>query len=308
MYDTITFRLHQDECDFNLLEQIPKYLIDIRETCYENGAVSISGRLDSNLNFTVSQTALKLTKGSIAKYYLGDNIQTLTRKDSELAFESLSDKLHVNLSKSKLIRVDVANNILTKYPETNYFKYLGDLQNFERLEQPNGLYYQNHKSDLLFYGKLKEQKKKGNPIPEWLNDKNMLRYELRLKNRIHFQMEHATEVDQLYEETFYMKLLDKYASDYGKIRKQQTILSGMKPGGIKELEEQSLAILINLNGLNSVTQMVDEWKSTGQISRKLKSDLKRKINDAASIFPADEKNELIEELDRKIIDSVMYYR
>ena len=309
MYDTITFKLSQEKCDLRLLDHVPKYLIDTRETCYENGAVSISGRLDSNLNFTVSHNSLKLTKGSLSKYYLGDNIQTLSMGDTERAIDDLSDALHLNLVKSELIRVDVANNILTRYPEHNYFKYLGDLKHFKRLEQPNGIYYNNHQKDLLFYGKLKEQKDKRNKVPDWLDDKHMLRYELRLKNRINSQMKGVVTIDKLYEEEFYMALLDKYIEEYLKISKQRYIINSMKAGGIKELEGQSLSLLINYMGLNPMMDMVEEWYSTKQISRKVKSDLKRKIKEIVSSYPEEgEKNELISELDNKIIESVKYYR
>lgn len=53
----------------------------------------------------------------------------------------------------------------------------------------------------------------------------------------------------------------------------------LKPGGIRELNEQSVVFLINVLGLNELNEMFDEWYSTGKISRKTKSDLKKKVRE-----------------------------
>ncbi|MDZ7936354.1 MAG: phage/plasmid replication protein [Emticicia sp.] len=54
-------------------------------------------------------------KGSLSKWFLGDNIQTLTRGDMKRATEKLSDTLHLPMSKAKVGRIDLAKNLLMKF-------------------------------------------------------------------------------------------------------------------------------------------------------------------------------------------------
>ena len=61
------------------------------------------------------------------------------------AIESISDNLHLPFQNANITRLDVAQNLLMKHPEDLYFKYLGQSQFYKRLEQPDGLYFNNSK-------------------------------------------------------------------------------------------------------------------------------------------------------------------
>lgn len=307
MYDTFTCSLSQEGTETNLIEEVPKYLEDTRRTNYENGGVSVSGRL-KNLQISVSQYSLKLKGGSISKYYLGDNIQTMTRGDTQRAVERVSDDLHVDLSEAVMTRLDVANNIMTRYPEENYYKYLGPSRNYTRHEQPNGVFYQNHQKAMIFYGKIKEQKDKGNLVPDWLNNRHMLRYEMRLMHRLRKQMNQVVLLSNIYEENFYIRVIDKYKEEYDQIQKKHTIMNTIKAtSSVKDFGDQAIYFMVQALGINDSMSMLDEWQSMGKIERKAKSDLKRKVRYVLNNYSLDERNEIIDELDRKVQDVVKFY-
>ena len=87
---------------------------------------------------------VNLKDGSLCKYYLGDNFQTLGRGDTKQAIEMLSDTLHLPLHKATVTRIDIAQNYIVKHPTSVYFNHLGNCMFNERLVQPDGLYYKIH--------------------------------------------------------------------------------------------------------------------------------------------------------------------
>lgn len=308
MYDTIHFYLPQEQCSDNLLLTIPNKLSHVKETRYEDGNVSLSGSL-KGLQFRVTNTRLKLTGGSIPKFYIGDNIGTLSRGDAQRCIECMSDLLSVDLSNAKMTRLDFATNILTKHPEGLYYPYLGESLHYQRREQPNGIYYNNHQKNLVFYSKVDEQKDKGNFIPVWARNLHLLRYEMRLTQRVHKQMKEEVNLSKIYNEDFYVKMIDRWYSEYTKIQKQNMILNELEPtGSTKELDAQALAFVISTVGINRFNLMLDEWHAKREISRKAKSDLKKRARDVISKYEGRNKNELITELDRKVKESIYSYR
>lgn len=308
MYDTIQWYLPQNRCSENLILSIPKRLSNVKETRFEDGNISLSGSL-KGLQFRVSSSGLKLKGGSIPKFHLGDNIGTLSRGDTQRCIEHISDLLRVDLSNAKLTRLDFATNILTKHPERLYYPYLGESQHYKRAEQPNGIYYNNHQKVLIFYSKVHEQKDKGNLIPAWARDLHLLRYEMRITQRVHKQMKEEVELHKIYEEDFYIKMVDRWYLEYTKIQKQNMILNELQPtGSTKELDAQALAFMISTLGINQFYSMLDEWQETKQITRKAKSDLRKRAKEVMSKSSLGNENELIKELDQKIRDSIYSYR
>ena len=142
----------------NLLTEIPSYLEGIAQH-KKRDQFSITGSL-KNLRVSIHGSGLSV-KGSLAKYYLNDNFQTLQRADAQLAFEQLSDEFHLPIAEGKVTRVDIAQNFITRYAPETYYPYLGDCQYFKRLVQPNSVYYKNQNRTKLFYNKVAEGKKKG---------------------------------------------------------------------------------------------------------------------------------------------------
>ena len=115
MFDTINFKLTRS--DYNgadFLSEVPCYITDVSEHLYSNGIV-ITGSL-GNLKISCNEYQVKVKDGSLCKWYLGDNLQTMNRKDTKMAIEKLSDLLHIPMNKAMVTRIDVSQNFIMKHP------------------------------------------------------------------------------------------------------------------------------------------------------------------------------------------------
>ena len=309
MYDNIDFTVNKENSPgTNFIQTIPQFLTTVSSQGVNQFGEYITGYLDS-LKVSISESRVKIYDCSLCKYYLGDNFKTLSRGDTKRAIEQISDCLHLPFDLANITRIDVAKNMIMQFDEKVYYPYLGEAQYYSRLEQNNGLYYNNQKRQLVFYGKEPEQKLKRQPIPELYKDRNVLRYEIRFKKQLRQQF-NRPEITAalLYDEVFYSDLVTRWKNEYLGIHKINSKLISMKPTGSKKELAENLALFTILElGQPQVLSKVKEWQETSQISKKQAYDLRTFIK-KLSETPINEKgNDLINELDRKIKEAARYY-
>lgn len=308
MYDNIDLTLSKKAgSGTSFLESIPNYLSAI-STCGSNSfgeyVIGYLGKLKVN----ITENNVKVKDSSLCKFYLGDNFKTLSKGDTKRAIEKISDGLHLPFEHANVTRIDFAQNFIMQHPEHTYYTYLGEAQYYQRLEQNNGLYYNNSKRQLLFYGKVYEQKHKGQPIPPLYGNRNVLRYELRLRKRLREEFNvPSLEASMLYNEKFYLDLVKRWEQEYSSIQKINSKLGKMTPTGSKKQFIENLALYTILDvGQPQVLSKVKEWQATGEISKKQAYDLRTSVRQLTQ-KPNDEVgNELINELDRKIKEAARY--
>ena len=178
MYDTVNFRLiAADVSGVSFIEETPCHLTEIGTHDY-NGNIVVTGQLNG-LKVSVNRWQVKVNGGSLCKWYFGNNLQTMSRGDTQRAVERLSDELHLPFNLAAVTRLDVGGNMITQHPSEIYFNHLGVLSWSKRLQQPSGLYYCKRDEQLCFYDKVKEQRSRREAIPEPYKGKNVLRYEHR---------------------------------------------------------------------------------------------------------------------------------
>jgi len=253
----------------------------------------------------------------LCKYHLGDNFQTLGRSDTKRAIEQLSDTLHLPIDKAQVTKLDIAQNFIVKQPLEVYYNHFGELKHANRAPvTANGeietLYYYQRLGLLVFYNKLKEQQAKKQHIPELYQNRNVLRYEQRYKSRLpkSFNVERVTG-SLLYDEAFYIKVIDKWKNNYFNIKKLNDItlnFEAMK--NITDLNNLGVLALVEMQGgeLNLINQ-IKEAQLSGQLTKKQAFDLKNRVTTACKIKDGiTAPNEAILELDKKVIEAVKYYR
>lgn len=149
------------------------------------------GNLDI-LKLSVSEDRVKISEGSLCKWYLGNNLYTMKRNDTEQAIQKLSDILHLPFQRAFVTRLDVGRNFILKFDKQEYLNHLGNSQYFNRLEQTDGLYYNN-------------------------NGLNLFRYEMRLKKRLtrEFNLPEVRAY-MLYDTNSYMRIVDLWFNEYQK--------------------------------------------------------------------------------------------
>ena len=312
MYDTINLRLERMEVEgCNFLDEIAPNILNVGLHQYKDG-VTITGELEG-LKVTASQYYISV-KNSICKFYLGNNLKTLTRGDVKRAFEKLSDNLHLPMERAKVTRFDVAQNIIVKYPVEVYLNHLGELPHYKRMPmvEVGSLYYQRGKKESLsFYDKNKQQRNAKEPVPELYKGCNVLRYEQRHTQRLPNTFKRESIIGEtLYNETFYMEVIDRWKKSYFDIRKINDITMNLNElTGIKEVQKLALQCLIEkLGGQEKVLKQIKELQAMGKIDRfqaKRLRDLFLNANKESSGLVVDDS--LIKELDCKIKDSVRFY-
>lgn len=311
MFDTVCFRLLKEEATgADFLSETPCYLTDIGEHYY-NGVPCISGNL-SGLKVWVSQSAVRVKDGSLCKFYLGDNFKTLGRRDTQRAIEMLSDMLHLPMDRADITRIDVAENMIMKHPVSVYLNHLGQLARATRLPEPSGLYYRIGDECLCFYDKPKEQKNHHNQIPQLYQDRNVLRYEQRYLNRIAARLkEERITGGTLCAEQFYIKLLINWRDRYKAITKINDVTLNFDAMTTKQqlYKMGLLALAEKVGGQLELINQIVEAKKRGDLTKKQAFDFKKAINDAFLLKGGlTAPNDAIQELDKKIVEAVRFFR
>lgn len=310
MYDNVNFKVRGFEIEgIDFLSQTPLYFDVTGEHCF-NGEDVITGNLNG-LRVSASRRGVNVSNGSLCKWYLGDNFKTMERGDVQRAIEKLSDTLHLPMDKATITRIDLAQNFIMKHPTEVYFNHLGSYYPSKRLEQPDGLYYSKHDTLLVFYDKVKEQRAKGQPIPELYSNRNTLRYELRYKARLKdtFKVDKVSGA-MLYEEKFYMDIVKRWKNAYMDIKKINDITLNFEAMKTKrDLYTMGLASLIDQQGGQlAMIQQINEAYKKGVITKKQSYDMRQAITEASRATIATVESDVIKELDKKIDDVVRFYR
>jgi hypothetical protein len=207
------------------LQRVPTLLTNAKETYRQDtGEIYFTGSV-LGMSASISKAGISL-KGSICKSYLNDNFKTLTRQDTQRAIEQLQDFTHLPILQADVKRIDFAQSFTVSQNPQSFFNFLGECHHYKRLTQPKSLYYQNGMRTKLFYNKIAEGKAKGQIIPPiWVN-KHILRYELRYTSRLPYQFNKAKiQALDLYNEVFYMDMVERWLKEYESINKNNSILS-----------------------------------------------------------------------------------
>lgn len=305
MYDTVGMFLENNSLNEDLISN-PK------ETYFSNtGEITVTGNLE---NLRVKNNGNKVSViGSLAKFYFGDNIQQLTRKDSELAVEKISDLLQLPMQESKIFRMDIGNNFILNFPLQNYYSCLGDLSRFKKSQIANNqsLLYTTSTKTLQFYDKVSEVKRTRQSLPEVFTGRNVLRYELQLKKRVTSSLKLSElKAKDLYEEKFYMKGIEFWKDFYFLIQRVNKInfkYEALSMVNAKTLKTQLALIGLKVIGEDHLLEMIETNKNQldyRQQAKRMKELVKSLSNEPDLTAP----NEAINELDSKVKRAVNYFR
>lgn len=310
MYDSVNLWLGIEQLGLNnLIAHAESHFSNLAEHTRADGLVYLSGYLH-NYKVNISETGMSL-KGSLAKYYLGDNLHTLTRSDSQRAIEKLSDEVRLPVNRAKVTRIDIAQNFLMRHEPKLYYSFLGASQYYKRIEQPDSLYYNNGMRTKLFYDKRAEAKAKGLNLPDVLTGQNCLRYEMRFSKRLPKQF-NRSEVTAgiLTDELFYMMAVKKWHQEYNSIQKLREInlnFDNMKTP--KDFFRQLQLFAVHKIGQDKLLQTIDQMRLQGTFDKpEYYSRLRKELKQLCNTPEQTTSSELITELDKKIDQACKHYR
>jgi len=304
MFDTVTIFLEQTPA-----AAVSNSLSEIQEITNTNtGETFFSGNL-KNLKVKVKSNGVSLF-GSLAKFHLGNNLETLTRKDTEQAIEELSDTLSLPMHKGKVYRFDVAQNFVLANPLYEYLSQFGDARYFKKSELKNkkSLLYTNSKRAMSFYDKLAELKKQRESIPAMFQHRNVLRYEIQFRHKIAAQFhQQSITAAQLFDESFYISAVNQWHSNYFSIHKKKQVkfqINTIKD--VRKFKDQLALGHIQTIGEQEIISMIEQSKN--ELSKMQYQRLKQKVREITNSKALTESSEVIAELDTKVNQVAMYYR
>jgi len=280
MFDTIHLQLYRDENNTNS-ERIAENLSNVSEHYYKDTPI-FTGYL-KNLFVSISDTKVIVKNGSLCKFYNGNNYVPIGRKDTLQAVQMISDSLHIQMLKAIVTRLDVANTLLLNYPPFVYLEHLGTLARYERLRQPNSIYYkQKSGRSLVLYDKNQEQREQGIIIPGKYQGKNVLRIEQRFQGRVSALM-HTPRltIGTLCEEHTYNAVLANWKDTIKTIKPiaESNITFNAPMKGKKQLLHilgiQALAE--KLGGQSALLSLLKQEQRVGNLTKKQAYDLKQEI-------------------------------
>lgn len=313
MYDTLSLWLpHNEIKESRYFQKVPTLLANVKETYKQDtDEVYYTGNI-LGMSASISNAGISL-KGSICKSYLNDNFKTLTRSDTQSSIEQLESVLNLPFKNANVKRVDFAQSFTVTQNPQNYFSFLGECNHYKRLTQPKSLYYQNGMRTKLFYNKIAEGKAKGQVIPAIWANKHILRYELRYTSRLPYQFNKAQiQAKDLYNECFYMDMIERWIKEYETINKNNSILDKMNTNQIetpKDFMYQMALLQIKDVGIQKTLESIEQLKAQNQFKHKeYYSRLKADIKKLCKTDVLTEGSNLVAELDKKVKQVKEYCR
>lgn len=309
-YDTIHLWLPVDLLSSSDISRATNHLTGLTESQKDDGSVYTVGTLGNTYRVIISEHGVSL-KGSLAKYFLSDNLHTLTRSDSARAIEKMTDELCLPVYSAKVNRIDIAQNFLMRYKPEAYYQYLGDCQYYKRLSQPKAVYWKNGNRTKLVYNKVAEARKKGVKIPNVWSGQNVLRYEMRYTQRLSKNLKHPEiTASILTDEKFYITLVKRWVAEYEAIHKLNEIkLNYDSMNSPKDFFKHMALMQIREIGQNKAMELVEDMRAKGAFDKpEYYSRLKREIKKLCKTPDLTTSTDLIKELNKKVSAAKRYCR
>lgn len=169
--------------------------------------------------FTLTPTYLYCT-GSLPQLLYGTNLVNFTISDTQVAINELNKILKVDISNAKVTRIDFAYNLIMNHPVSTYFKVLCHKSYCQlNVFGSETLTFKGSNEEFTFYDKIAQLKSKGE-IPNEYNDKHLLRYEMKLTERITKKLGYDfITVSNLASKDFYQAVKEYWYTNYQSIDK-----------------------------------------------------------------------------------------
>jgi len=302
MIDTIKLHLHQENIPDNYLSLLNNIIPDFKPYGKEPNTTYLG--MFKNLKVVYGHQGLFITN-SLATFRFGNNQKTLNLTDIADVISELSDEFQVPFIKSKVNRVDIGENIVTKYKPELYFGILESATKLEKIGMPNGFDLRNTKRSLNFYDKIKEQKKHKNPITRVLTGQNVIRYEYRYRNHqtlAKFLGLPKVLMGDVIEN--YDKLVDSWYTMFNNIHKSHELLT-FKPEVFTQprafIKQMQISGIESYGGVEAVYKIIENAKAERLYKHKNDASIHKKwVRDIMKTPNLTEMSDLATELEDKV--------
>jgi len=322
--DTITVTYNLQECGISKSSVIDAMYSKEERYKYKNGEDEIhytywTGNFISPDYHTIGvycSDERMTINGSIPKFVNGNNFQGIDAEQMGGAFEVLSNVVGADMGSGVVTRVDYASNLFMNHNPKLYYQFFGNSHKFKRLEMDTTLTYKGSRGQArskVLMDKSAWAKDTKNKIPDFFEDKNIIRFENRLmsSNRIAHALglkdkptlEDIMRIDNL------LKLHDDWKRQYFKIQKQHNIIDFTKymqkdyytPNQMMQVYILTLIQESGNESLEDLMRFIREEKKfgTGQVGYNNTSRFLKKIKELKSGWIAND-NDMVKEIDHAV--------
>jgi hypothetical protein len=272
--DTIKLLLTRYEvpdADFILIvNSLPGYKNIYKDN--DENVLRITAYLE-NLRISASRFSL-IVEHSLCRYLKGNNYSNMTISDIKQAIVKLSQSLKLPMELASIKSIDIAFDLNMSYSCSLYINNMNTAAGYRKSQtEKNGVYFKSDSKMLAIYDKIKERSDKKQSKPE--NIKNLLRFELRLKNKfIRKNWGTNLSVEMLYDETFLNKLVELWQKEFNKVRISNRVLALKSLPNIPEFRNLLVLQVINDKGeqywFNEINRLLERSKNKTDSTAELK--------------------------------------
>jgi hypothetical protein len=306
MLDTITLSLATPQA-----EAVTSKLSGAREIVDRGtGEVSWSGSL-RNLKVRVWSGRVWLT-GSLPKFYFGNNVETLTRKETERAITKLSDALGESLAGANVFRLDIGRTFEVSRPPSDYWRDIVTPARMKRHEYGlESLTLCNRQRAVVFYDKQAETRRAGARPNEraeakratgFLSQSNLLRFEVQLKRKLGQALGwQDIRAGTLSNAAFYERAVGEWEALYFRLERGRLVRLPQGENDVKSVMNRFAALGVQeFGGLQRAIDWVETERQAGRIDKGQAFRLRQKLKDLSRLETVTVESDAARELDAKV--------
>ncbi len=281
----------------------------IEIVCRSTGEVRYFGNLQ-NFRVTIWPCRILLT-GSLPKFHLGSNIETIPREETARAIEHLSDALAQQMAEARVFRVDVGQTFAMERRPSDYWSCLVAPTRMKRMEFGNEtLTFANSLRSVVFYDKRAEMRHRRagtngradhNGASRFHGYPHLLRYEVQFKRRLGREFgEHEIRAASLSNLVFYEKLVGRWQSMYFELER---VFPVRLPIGGKEVKSDVnflAALGLQAFGTQHYLDAIGADLRAGLINKYQAHRRRKKIKGLSALRGTTAAADVLEELDTKV--------
>ena len=227
--------------------------------------------------------------------------------------QKLSDELGLDISTAKVTYLEFGDSFIMEHGVGEYLKRLSAMPRMARNQQESTLYFQTKGIEdpkkFVFYDKEMELRKKKESLPDGFRGLNILRYEMRFKNRLPQQIGWPeVTASTLYNREFSRKILNLYQQNYFSITKRKTMrLSALQAvSNPKEAFDCLVSMLISQAEPKLIEDFIGDLTTGTKLDRVQLYRLGKMVERVSTKGKLMEQDPLIAELDNHIQNVGIY--
>ena len=312
MYDTITLRLETTNAAGSMSKLTETTEIVDRAT----GEARYFGKLQ-NLRVKIWPCGIWLS-GSLPKFHLGSNIETLSREETARAIEHLSDALSQPMAEARVFRVDVGQTFAMERPPSDYWQGILTPPRTKRIQYANEtLTFFNGQRSIVFYDKLAEIRRARavtngraghRELGRFLGCPHLLRFEVQFKRRLGREFgEREIKAASLSAAAFYEKVVKRWEATYFALERVPPVRSPVGGTTVKSDVNFLAALGLQEVGAQRYLDIIGTDLRAGLIDKYQAHRRRKKVKELSRMGGITAAADVLEELDTKVKQAVGFY-